>query len=58
MTFQQVQKYENAANRVPASRLARIASVLNVPINVLVSDEAEAPGQGGRKSDFLGMRSL
>ena len=42
VSFQQVQKYENAANRVPASRLALIASVLKVPINLLVSKGAEA----------------
>ncbi len=33
LTFQQVQKYEKGTNRIGASRLHRIASVLGVPIN-------------------------
>lgn len=32
ITFQQVQKYENGANRVGSSRLYRISKILNVPI--------------------------
>jgi transcriptional regulator with XRE-family HTH domain len=32
VTFQQVQKYENATNRVPASRLLAISCALNVPV--------------------------
>jgi transcriptional regulator with XRE-family HTH domain len=32
LTFQQVQKYEQGTNRIGASRLHRIASVLGVPI--------------------------
>lgn len=32
LTFQQVQKYERGANRVSASKLHRIAEVLDVPI--------------------------
>lgn len=32
LTFQQVQKYENGANRVSASRLSAIADILGVPI--------------------------
>ena len=35
VTFQQVQKYERGANRVGASRLAQIASVLGVSIGEL-----------------------
>lgn len=31
ITFQQVQKYERAANRISVSRLARIATALDVP---------------------------
>jgi transcriptional regulator with XRE-family HTH domain len=33
VTFQQVQKYEKGTNRVGASRLTRIAKVLEVPIS-------------------------
>lgn len=32
LRFQQIQKYECAANRVTASRLFRLAAALNVPI--------------------------
>jgi transcriptional regulator with XRE-family HTH domain len=32
----QVESYEAAVNRVPASRLAQIADVLNVPLAVLI----------------------
>jgi transcriptional regulator with XRE-family HTH domain len=35
VTFQQVQKYEKGANRVGASRLSRIASVLGVSVGEL-----------------------
>ena len=44
VSFQQVQKYENAANRVPASRLIRIARVLAVPVDAFFGHEAEAAG--------------
>lgn len=33
ITFQQVQKYERGTNRVGASRLWKIAQILDVPIN-------------------------
>jgi transcriptional regulator with XRE-family HTH domain len=42
VTFQQLQKYENAANRVPASRLIQIARALNVPVPILWTDHEEA----------------
>jgi transcriptional regulator with XRE-family HTH domain len=32
LTFQQVQKYEKGTNRIGASRLHKIADVLNVPV--------------------------
>jgi transcriptional regulator with XRE-family HTH domain len=32
VTFQQVQKYENGKNRVSASRLQQMSTVLQVPI--------------------------
>ena len=44
VTFQQVQKYERGANRVGASRLAQIASVLGVSIGELFeSSRTESP---------------
>lgn len=33
LTFQQVQKYEKGSNRISASRLQHIASVLQVPVS-------------------------
>jgi transcriptional regulator with XRE-family HTH domain len=33
LTFQQVQKYENGTNRISASRLQRLCTVLDVPIS-------------------------
>lgn len=42
LTFQQVQKYEKAANRISASKLHRIAAVLKVPIEWFFPVEGEA----------------
>ncbi len=33
ITFQQIQKYENGANRISASRLWQFAAVMNVPVD-------------------------
>ena len=38
VTFQQVQKYEVGANRVPTGRLVKAAAVLGVPISALFED--------------------
>jgi transcriptional regulator with XRE-family HTH domain len=35
VTFQQIQKYENGANRVGASRLSQIAGALHISLNTL-----------------------
>ncbi len=44
VTFQQVQKYENGTNRVSASRMQQIASVLNIPVASLYEDiEIDVP---------------
>ena len=45
VTFQQVQKYEKGDNRIGASRLAKIAGVLQVPVPYFYAD---APGANGR----------
>ena len=42
VTFQQVQKYENGANRVSASSLARIAKTLQTPIAEFFDNEPDA----------------
>ncbi len=41
ITFQQIQKYEKGTNRVGASRLQAIASILGVPVSFFFED---APG--------------
>ncbi len=41
ITFQQIQKYEKGTNRVGASRLQAIASILDVPVSFFFED---APG--------------
>ncbi|MCW0980894.1 helix-turn-helix domain-containing protein [Agrobacterium sp. BT-220-3] len=51
ITFQQVQKYEKGANRVGASRLQAIASVLGVDVSSLF---ANATPDGGAGNPALG----
>ena len=41
ITFQQVQKYERAANRVSASRLWDMSQILDVPISYFFDDMSE-----------------
>jgi transcriptional regulator with XRE-family HTH domain len=50
VTFQQVQKYEKGTNRVGASRLARIAAVLDISVGDLFeasgkTDDQDSPFQ-------------
>ncbi|RUU54114.1 helix-turn-helix transcriptional regulator, partial [Mesorhizobium sp. M2C.T.Ca.TU.002.02.1.1] len=51
ITFQQIQKYEKGTNRVGASRLQAIASILSVPVAFFFED---APGEetGGGNRGF------
>jgi transcriptional regulator with XRE-family HTH domain len=44
VTFQQIQKYENGANRVAASRLYRISQVLGVDIASMFEVEESLAG--------------
>lgn len=41
VSFQQIQKYEKGANRVPAQRLREISKTLGVPLNWFFDDETE-----------------
>lgn len=42
VTFQQIQKYENGANRISSGRLQQIAQLFGVPISMLFGEgEAE-----------------
>ncbi len=55
LTFQQVQKYENGANRISASRLFDLLRVLDVPVEYFFDDmppevAASSPAQGGGKA--------
>src|SRR5256885_2334714 len=49
VTFQQVQKYEKGTNRIGASRLSRIATVLGVSVGELF----ESPGEKSSDSTLL-----
>jgi transcriptional regulator with XRE-family HTH domain len=50
ITFQQIQKYEKGTNRVGASRLQNISSILNVPVSFFFED---APGHDGEPARGL-----
>lgn len=40
VTFQQIQKYENGANRISASRLFQFSTLLDVPVDFFFNDTA------------------
>ena len=51
ITFQQIQKYENGANRVSAGRLFEFSKILNIPIsyffdNILDEKSSQSPFYG------------
>jgi len=50
ITFQQIQKYEKGTNRIGASRLQQIATVLSVPVSFFF-EGAPAPEGGGGLSE-------
>lgn len=45
ITFQQIQKYEKGTNRVGASRLQAISSVLGAPVSYFFEDAPGMPNQ-------------
>jgi transcriptional regulator with XRE-family HTH domain len=47
--FQQIQKYECAANRMSAARLWQLAEVLEVPVSYFYEGFAEAKAARGRE---------
>ncbi len=58
VTFQQVQKYENGANRISASRLFALSQLLDVPVEYFFDGmpaavAARSPAQGGSRSKKL-----
>jgi transcriptional regulator with XRE-family HTH domain len=63
ITFQQVQKYEKGTNRVGASRIQGIASILGIKVNVLFpdslsgSDHEASSGREGRELEAFAASS-
>ena len=55
ISFQQVQKYENGANRIGASRLQAISQILEMPISYFFPQETAAAGGMGEnaQSDYV-----
>lgn len=52
ITFQQIQKYENGANRISASRLYEFSKVLDIPVGFFFENtEANESRQGFAESD-------
>ena len=49
ITFQQIQKYEKGTNRIGASRLQQISTILQVPVAFFFEG---APGDGSPADDF------
>jgi transcriptional regulator with XRE-family HTH domain len=47
LTFQQVQKYEKGTNRIGASRIQQIASILQVPISFFFEGAPGGRNEGG-----------
>jgi transcriptional regulator with XRE-family HTH domain len=46
LTFQQIQKYEKAVNRIGAGRLFEVARILGVPINEMYPESGSEVGNG------------
>jgi transcriptional regulator with XRE-family HTH domain len=56
LTFQQIQKYENGANRVSASRLYAISCILDVPVAFFfegMPPDISGKGKGGKTARGL-----
>lgn len=58
VSFQQIQKYENGANRISASRLVEIADVLQVPATDFLKGLGAFAGQPGRQAEPPGAQDL
>ncbi|KIQ05639.1 hypothetical protein RU07_01700 [Agrobacterium tumefaciens] len=58
VTFQQIQKYEKGTNRVGASRLQVIASVLGVPIEYFFGGNAGQKSGSSTHTDLLAVDQL
>ncbi len=49
VTYQQLQKYEHAVNRVGASRLFNLSRALDVPVSFFFEDLSPAAAGGGKR---------
>lgn len=58
ITFQQVQKYEKGTNRVGASRLQKIATVLGVPPSFFFHQEGDEPINTRGLANFEGLNDV
>jgi transcriptional regulator with XRE-family HTH domain len=58
ITFQQVQKYEKGTNRIGASRLQKIASVLGVAPSFFFRQEGTEPVSIGGTGSFQGLNDV
>jgi len=53
LTFQQVQKYEKGTNRIGASRLQQISSILQVPVSFFFEGVPVSSGNNEEADDAL-----
>ena len=54
LTAQQIQKYEAGANRIGASRLQKICTVLEIPVSLLFEGElGSPPGESGMPQEIV-----
>ena len=54
LTEQQIQKYETGTNRIGASRLQQMCSVLKIPVSFLFEDgPASSLGENGMPQDII-----
>jgi transcriptional regulator with XRE-family HTH domain len=58
ITFQQVQKYERAANRISASRLWDMGQILDVPISYFFDDMSETTMQASPRRVARGLDTI
>jgi transcriptional regulator with XRE-family HTH domain len=58
ITFQQLQKYETGANRIPSGRLAKIAQTLEIPMAALFrgAEESNETGEAVNESTLAMLR--
>jgi transcriptional regulator with XRE-family HTH domain len=54
ITFQQIQKYEKGTNRIGASRLQHIATVLTVPVAFFFEDAPGTPAEAASLAESGG----